>query len=543
MKLKLLFASLAFTTIVTAQNNLNVKFRSQFKYSSGVSCSNICGYVDKTGKEYALVGTSKGMSVVDISNPDKPVEVKMITGPESQWREIKVKGNYAYVTTEGGGGLQIVNLGSLPTASGITSKSWTGGSAGNLTSIHALHIDGNYVYLYGSKLFEGGALVADISDGENPVYVGNYKATGSGKSAYVHDGYVRNDTLYACHIFEGFMDIIDFRNKKSPKVLGTVTTPTKFTHNSWLNESGKVVFTTDENKNSVLAAYDVSDPKNIKLLDKVQSNPGSNSVVHNTHIIKVGKGEYAVTSWYRDGFTIVDVTRPSNMIQVGNYDTYSGSGDGMNGNWGVFPYFPSGAIVVSNIEDGLYVFTPTYAQACYLEGTVTDSITGFPINGATIKVTGSSLALTETTNISGVYATGAPAPGGTFTITYSATKYKTKTITGVQLSSGALTLKDVKLIPTASGIFDNELYDASLSVYPNPFTNDINISYEFQSKVNAGSAILLTDMLGKEIQKFEVSDMKGNLSINTALNAGVYFVRIVSGQASSSPIKIIKMEE
>ena len=215
----------------------------------------------------------------------------------------------------------------------------------------------------------------------------------------------------------------------------------------------------------------------------------------------------------------------------------------MNGNWGVFPYFPSGAIVVSNIEDGLYVFTPTYAQACYLEGTVTDSITGFPINGATIKVTGSSLALTETTNISGVYATGAPAPGGTFTITYSATKYKTKTITGVQLSSGALTLKDVKLIPTASGIFDNELYDASLSVYPNPFTNDINISYEFQSKVNAGSAILLTDMLGKEIQKFEVSDMKGNLSINTGLNAGVYFVRIVSGQASSSPIKIIKMEE
>ena len=113
----------------------------------------------------------------------------------------------------------------------------------------------------------------------------------------------------------------------------------------------------------------------------------------------------------------------------------------------------------------------------------------------------------------------------------------------MQLSSGALTLKDVKLIPTASGIFDNELYDASLSVYPNPFTNDINISYEFQSKVNAGSAILLTDMLGKEIQKFEVSDMKGNLSINTALNAGVYFVRIVSGQASSSPIKIIKMEE
>lgn len=542
MKLKLLFASVAFTTIVTAQN-LNVKFRSQFKFASGVSCSNICGYVDKTGKEYALVGTSKGMSIVDISNPDKPAEVKAITGPESQWREIKVKGNYAYVTTEGGGGLQIVNLGSLPTASGITTKSWTGGSAGNLTSIHALHIDGNYVYLYGSKLFDGGPLVADITDPENPVYVGNYQDPAGGKTTYVHDGYVRNDILYACHIYKGFMDIIDFKDKKKPKLLGTVYTPTKFSHNSWLNESGNTVFTTDENKSSYLAAYDITDPANIKLLDKIQSNPGSNSIVHNTHIIKVGNGEFAVTSWYRDGFTIVDVTRPANMIQVGNYDTYSGSGEGFNGDWGVFPYFPSGAIVVSNIEDGLYVFTPTYTQACYLEGTVTDSITGFPINAATVSVAGNSTSLTELTTVSGAYATGVAAPGGTYTVTYSANKYKTKTITGVQLSSGQLTLKDVKLVPTSAGIFENGLYDANLSVYPNPFTNDINIAYEFQSKVTPGSAILLTDMLGKEIRKVEVSDMKGTLSINTSLNAGVYFVRIVNGQTSSNPIKIIKMQE
>ena len=542
MKLKLLLTSFAFTTIVTAQN-INVKFRAQLKYASGVSCSNICGYIDKTGKEYALVGTSKGMSVVDISNPDKPTEVKLITGPDSKWREIKVKDSYAYVTTEGGGGLQIVNLSSLPTASGITSISWTGGTAGNLTSIHALHIDGNYVYLYGSKLFDGGPLVADISDPENPVYVGNYQDPAGGQTSYVHDGYVRNDTLYACHIYKGFMDIIDFKDKKKPKLLGTVTTPTKFTHNSWLNESGKVVFTTDENKNSVLAAYDVSDPKNIKLLDKIQSNPGSNSIVHNTHIIKVGKGEFAVTSWYRDGFTIVDVTRPSNMIQVGNYDTYAGSGEGFNGDWGVFPYFPSGTIVVSNIEDGLYVFTPTYAQACYLEGTVTDSVTGFPINAVTVTVTGNGSSLTELTNVSGAYATGVAAPGGTYSITYSAKNYKTKTITGVQLSSGALTLKNVLLVPTSAGIFENELFDASLNVYPNPFTDNLNIAYEFQNRTNAGSAVILTDMLGKELQKFEISNNKGTLSVNTELNPGVYFVRMISGQSSSGTVKIIKMQE
>ncbi|HET6227116.1 MAG TPA: choice-of-anchor B family protein [Bacteroidia bacterium] len=542
MKLKLLSACLAVATILSAQN-VNVKLRSQLEYPSGVSCSNICGYVDKTGKEYALVGTSKGISIVDISNPDSPSEVKAVNGPTSQWREIKVKGNYAYVTTEGGGGLQIVNLSSLPTASGITVKSWTGGTAGNLTSIHALHIDGNFVYLYGSKLFNGGPLVADISDPENPVYVGNYQDPAGGQTAYVHDGYVRNDTLYACHIYKGFMDIIDFKDKKNPKLLGSVTTPSKFTHNSWLNESGKVVFTTDEKSNSFLTSYDISDPSNIKLLDKIQSNPGSNSTVHNTHIIKVGNGQFAVTSWYRDGFTIVDVTRPANLIQVGNYDTYSGSGEGFNGDWGVFPYFPSGNIVVSNIEDGLYVFTPTYQQACYFEGTVTDSLTGKPINMAsvTVKLIGSS-SLSESTTVTGTYATGMPAPGGTYSVTYSATNYKTKVLAGVQLSSGVLTQKDVQLVPTTFGIFENKL-DANLSAYPNPFTNEITISYELQNKLAPGSTIQLTDMLGKIVQELAIFEMKGNVYMSPELHAGIYFVRIVNGAAVSSPIKIIKTIE
>jgi hypothetical protein len=154
LKFKLFTICFLFAVFATAQN-LNVTFRSQLNYGSGISCSNICGYVDTTGREYALVGTSQGMSVVDISDPDKPVEVKQITGPGSRWREIKVKGNYAYVTTEGGGGLQIVNLGSLPTATGITSKFWKDIFTGSLSSIHALHIDGNYAYLYGSNLYQG----------------------------------------------------------------------------------------------------------------------------------------------------------------------------------------------------------------------------------------------------------------------------------------------------------------------------------------------------------------------------------------------------
>ena len=538
MKFKTLTAFLLLASLVTAQN-VNVKLRSQLKYS-GQTLANICGYVDKTGKEYALVGASKGTSIVDISNPDAPKEVKLVTGPTSEWREIKVRGDYAYVTTEGGGGLQIINLASLPTASGITDKSWTGnGAAANLTSIHALHIDKNFVYLYGSKLLKEGAIVADITDPNNPVYVGNYQSTGSGRVPYVHDGYVRNDTLYACHIFGGFVDIIDFRDKKNPKVLGLVHTPTNFSHNSWLSENSKYMFTTDENKSSFLTAYDISDPANIKEVDRIQSNPGLNSIVHNTHIIKVNGHEYAVTSWYRDGFTIVAVDRPGNLVQVGNYDTYpSGSGEGFNGDWGVFPYFPSGNIVVSNIEDGLYVFTPTYQPACYLEGTVTDSITNLPINAATIEVVNTTLK--EITKASGKYATGMAAPGGTYTVKYSATNYITKTLNNVTLSSGVLTLKDVKLLSKSyNGISENELANVSINAYPNPFTNEITISYEFQNQIS-GSFLKVVDMLGRNIDQVEIDQLKGSVTLRPDVNAGVYFVSIVNGTSSSPPVKIIK---
>jgi choice-of-anchor B domain-containing protein len=539
MKFKLLPICLLLTTVTVAQN-VNVKLRSQLKYS-GQTLSNICGYTDETGKEYALVGTSKGMSIVDISNPDTPVEIKMITGPTSQWREIKVKGDYAYVTTEGGGGLVIVDMTSLPDKAGIVSKSWTGGTAGSLTSIHALHIDGNFLYLYGSKLFNGGALVADISDPYNPVYVGNYQAAGPGKSAYVHDGYVRNDTLYACHIYEGFTDIVDFRDKKKPKQLGSVTTPGKFSHNSWLTKDSKVMFTTDEVNNSFLTAYDISDPANITEIDRIQSNPGSQSIVHNTHIIRVNENDFAVTSWYRDGFTIVDVGRPANMVQVGNYDTYTaGAGGGFNGDWGVFPFFPSGSIVVSNIEDGLFVFTPTYQRACYLEGTVTDSTTNLPINKATITLVSSTYA--STSAISGDYAIGMPAPGGTYSVQYAATGYISKTLTGVTLSSGVLNIKNVKLLSKSAGIAPNELDRVSIDAYPNPFTNEITIAYEFLDKLLAGSSIQVMDMLGRTIDQLEINQVKGSIALKPEVKAGIYFVRIVNGHASSTPVKIVKTE-
>ncbi|MCX6295327.1 MAG: hypothetical protein NTX97_04530, partial [Bacteroidetes bacterium] len=177
MKLKLItvFSFLLVCANSFAQN-INVSFAAHLAYP-GQTCANISGYVDSTGKEYALVGASFGMSIVDVSNPASPVEVLQVPGVHNLWREIKVRGKYAYVTTEGGGGLQIINLRSLPNVAGVVYHNWAptiaGTGGGTLNAIHALHIDNNFVYLYGSNLFSGGAVVADITDPWNPTYSGN----------------------------------------------------------------------------------------------------------------------------------------------------------------------------------------------------------------------------------------------------------------------------------------------------------------------------------------------------------------------------------
>jgi hypothetical protein len=92
----------------------------------------------------------------------------------------------------------------------------------------------------------GGILIADLSSPMAPVYLGRYNGD------YVHDGYVRNEKVYAGRIYNGECSVIDVTNPASPTVLQTWQTPGLFTHNTWLNTaSDSYCFTTDEVKQFV----------------------------------------------------------------------------------------------------------------------------------------------------------------------------------------------------------------------------------------------------------------------------------------------------
>jgi len=475
--MKKLYSIIVLMLICTISFAQNLTLEGTLTYSFDLA--NIGGYVDSQGNEYALVGTEDGLSIVDVTTPANPVEMFAVPGITSIWREVKTWSHYAYVTTEGGNGLQIINLDYLPDSVQVKQYLGDAGINNQLDNIHALHIDNGYVYLYGSNLFNGAAVICDLNaDPWNPHYLGHTPGP------YIHDGYVRNDTLWAGHIYDGYFAVYNCANKANPVLLASQNTPGNFTHNTWLSADSHTLFTTDEVSDSYLTSYDVTDLSNIQELDRFQTTPGSGSIVHNTHIISVNGGEFAVTSWYKDGVVINDVTRPDNIIQVGRYDTYpQGTGDGFSGDWGVYPYLPSGTIVAADINNGLFVFSPNYVRACYLEGVVTDSATGAPLNNVSIQILTTSISANSV--LTGDYKTGT-ADAGTYDVQFSKAGYTTKVITGVSLTSGMVTTLNVELAaPTAIAITGQVIEAGTGNPIQNADVLIANTQFSFNVTTNA----------------------------------------------------------
>ncbi|MBL0053038.1 MAG: hypothetical protein IPP29_16780 [Bacteroidetes bacterium] len=191
------------------------------------------------------------------------------------------------------------------------------------------------IYLHGSNLNNGATIICS-----QPTH-GTHNMSDV-PTTYVHDAYVRNDTLWTCNIYDGKFTAVDVSDKYNPVVLNDQLTPDAFTHNCWLNDAGNVLFITDEVSNSSVAAYDVSDVNNIKFLDKIQTAPGSNSIAHNTHVLN----DFLITAWYTEGVTIVDAARPHNLIEVAKYDTHLQPGGGFAGIWGCILICQAGNLVL-----------------------------------------------------------------------------------------------------------------------------------------------------------------------------------------------------
>ncbi|MCF8237220.1 MAG: choice-of-anchor B family protein [Saprospiraceae bacterium] len=367
---------------LNAQTNFNLTKVANVPYAEG--CNDIWGYVDSSGIEYALLGTRQATAIISLEDPANPVEVAYIQGSTSTWRDMKTWGHYAYVTADAGNdGLLIINLENLPNA--VTWEFWKpdltiGGNSSTLSRCHNIFIDEKgYAFLSGcNPLNNGGVIIFDVhTTPGTPVLVGQ------AEPVYSHDNFSRGDTLYSANLGQGAY-ITDVSDKENPVTLGVQETSFDFCHNVWISDDSKYMFTTDEKANAFLDAYDITDPASMIRLDKYQpiDTRQTGVIPHNTHYLK----GYNVVSWYTDGVKVVDSHKPDNLVEVANFDTYVAGGNGFQGDWGAYPFLPSGLLLVSDINTCLWVFDANYVRASYLEGIVIDAITKDPIQGADVVI-------------------------------------------------------------------------------------------------------------------------------------------------------------
>lgn len=418
--------------------NSNLTLVGQLPYAQNLN--DIWGYVDSTGIEYALVGTRTGTSIVSLATPASPQEVLFIPGSVSTWRDLKTWGDYAYVSTDKGSGkdgILIINLGPLPSGT-PTYTFWRpeltiNGVTDTLNTIHNLYIDENgYGYVAGSNVSSGEPFILDLNTTPGtPIYLG---AT---PPVYAHDVYTRGDTLWTSDIYAGNFSAYDVSNKTAPVFLASQSTPRTFTHNAWISDDGKTLFTTDEKADAWIGAYDVSDLGNIQELDR-WITPTQRTIPHNVHVLN----DYIVASYYTDGVVVLDASHPDNMIEVGRYDSYHlWPSTGFYGAWGAYPFLPSGLLLVSDMQTGLHVLQPNYQRACRLEGIVTETGTGSPLFGAIIELT--TTTTPTNTDLFGSYKVGT-ATAGTYNATFKKVGYIPKTIP-VTLVNGQVTVANVDL--------------------------------------------------------------------------------------------------
>lgn len=327
--------------------------------TSGNDC---WGYVSPSGREYALVGTSAGTSFVEVTVPGLPVLVQNIAGPTSLWRDIKTYDHYAYAVSEGGDGIQVIDLANID--SGTVTLVTTILGPGS-TSTHNLGIDQDSGFLYRFGGANHGARIYDLQNPAAPLYVASWD------ERYIHDAEVvtyQNGPLagrqivFACSGLNGGFDftgltIVDVTDKSNIVVLDQHFYPNPgYSHQGWLSPDRQYFYLGDELDEdgtfpTTVYVIDVSDPTNATTVTSFTN--GNAAITHNLYT----QDNLIFAANYTSGLRVFDASDPLAVVEVAWFDTRPADDNAsFNGLWSCYPYFPSGTIIGSDLESGLFVW-------------------------------------------------------------------------------------------------------------------------------------------------------------------------------------------
>ena len=343
----------------------------------GVRANDNWGWTDpETGREYALVGRNDGTSFVDLTDPTNPVLVGDLpkpwgTPPSQLWRDIKTYKNHAFVVADGAGahGLQILDLTRLRDISPAEMPvlfepdvHYTRiGSSHNI----AINEETGIAYTIGGggagDTCGGGLHMIDVNDPRNPEFVGCAPTGGTHDTQCVI--YRGPDEDYQGHELcmnsnGRTFQIQDVTDKENPVVIGSGSSPNPaYIHQGWLTDDHRYFYQNDESdviagnvETTRTLVWDVSDLEDPVLVNEFMgSMPAS---AHNLYI----KGDLMYQANYLYGLHILDISDPENPREVGYFDTAPhAEGPGFGGAWSNYPYFESGTIIVTSMQEGLFV--------------------------------------------------------------------------------------------------------------------------------------------------------------------------------------------
>lgn len=354
------------------------------------SANDIWGHVDlNTMREYAIIGLQRGVAVVDVTDPENPTVVGSISGQSTTWRDIKVYQffstsqqrwkAFAYAgadsVTEG---LTIIDLNTLPLGIKLVRRTVEDAEAHNVyisnvdyTTNTALPGAAALLHITGSENFGGSWRTYDLKNAELPA--ASYQLNGATRSDYTHDASsvsiddvrAQRDCVNAgngaCNVLIDFNEnelrLWDHSSATSATELGSETYPNaEYVHSGWWSEDKQYVILHDEldeqrrGLNTTVHFFDISD-LNSPTLVASWTGP-TRAIDHNGFV----RGNRYYMSNYERGVTILDISDPTAPTEIGNFDTFGTSNNpSFNGTWGVYPYLPSGIILASDIQGGLYI--------------------------------------------------------------------------------------------------------------------------------------------------------------------------------------------
>jgi len=338
---------------------------------AGARIADVWGWRDpETKKEYAILGSTRGILFVDVTRPLAPVYLGNVApkDPVGIWQELEIFQNHVYAVCDlVPCGLQIFDLTRLRGVE--AAQPWAPDVVFPLTTVHTIDLNPDTGMLYANGTFfpaPGPQLIFDVNVPKAPVLVGMTADDG-----YSHDSLCRNykgpDKDYKgkeiCFNFnEDTVTIYDMSNHAAPTQIARVTYDNaSYVHSGTLTKGHEYLVSTDEGDEqdhglrSTSYIWDVRDLDKTKLAGIYTAKTAS--IDHNMY----SEGDAIFHASYTAGLRILDSSQAGKgkLKEVAYFDIMpQGDEAAFDGTWAAYPYLPSGNVLVGGMSQGLYIVTP-----------------------------------------------------------------------------------------------------------------------------------------------------------------------------------------